>query len=197
MPPPDSNDPAKPKVWQKATGPSAGLVQQHYVSIRQEALSRQNPDLLDDALSALAFRMGKPRNSLIVPRAFETISKKLMEADLTINFEPERWFATENTYESYTQMYERSTKGGITFLDNSDWKNPATSRALADDRATFPQEWRNQPATPTHRGLMPGQQSGQRIMNQMEFGGQRQAFKLEKGGTAKPGVMSKNPHFNS
>ncbi len=148
-------------------------------------------------MNAIADGIHVARNSLMVQRAYDKINDKLKEADLTINLDPEKWFTTENKYESYTQMYERATDStGRTFL-KSDPLNPADTRARVDDAVTFPAHWKGASTAPMQRGLMPGRQSEQRIMNQMEFGGQQKAFKLPKNGKPEEGLFSKNPHFNA
>ncbi|MEO8029859.1 MAG: hypothetical protein ABI765_03355, partial [Gemmatimonadota bacterium] len=81
----------------------------------------------------------KKARDMELQNAFLHITERLQKADLTINFRADRWFTTPNTYDNYTQMYERAVKQGVMKLDNSDKKNPADLRVLADDLATFPQ----------------------------------------------------------
>jgi len=78
-------------------------------------------------------------------KAFQHMTDRLQKANLTINFQAEAWFSTPNNYESYTQMYERAIKtfgegptGKVAHMVlKGDKLNPATTRANADDRATF------------------------------------------------------------
>ncbi len=71
--------------------------------------------------------------------AFEHMTGRLQTAPLTINLDAWKWFARPNTYDTYTQMYERAVgSDGVMRLGNSDPKNPAGLRAAADDKATFP-----------------------------------------------------------
>lgn len=188
-------------LWQKVTGPSAGLVQQHYTAARVDDLKRRNPALeqqLAKVLSehpALAHLKLKGDKYLDV---YSKINRSLQAADMTINFKAESWFATENNYDSYTQMYERS---GKTLL--SDALNPADVRARVDDAVTFPAAW-TAGAPTAQRGLRPGQQSGARIQNQMAFGQQTRVTQKVPGnpmfGDGEVdqliGVQSANPHFN-
>jgi hypothetical protein len=81
----------------------------------------------------------KKAKDLDLQKAFLHMTERLQKADLTINFKADRWFSNPNPYDSYTQMYERAVKAGVMKLDNSDPKNPANLRVLADDLATFPQ----------------------------------------------------------
>ncbi len=81
----------------------------------------------------------KKARDMELQNAFLHITERLQKADLTINFRADRWFTNPNTYDNYTQMYERAVKQGVMKLDNSDKKNPADLRVLADDLATFPQ----------------------------------------------------------
>lgn len=188
-------------LWQKVTGPSAGLVQQHYTAARADDLKRRNPALEQQLAKVLTEHPALAHLKLKGDKwleVYRTINRSLQAADLTINFKAASWFTTENLYDSYTQMYERS---GKTLM--SDALNPADVRARVDDAVTFPAAW-SAGAPPAQRGLRPGQQSGQRIQNQMAFGQQTRVTAKVK---ANPmfgdgevdslvGVQSANPYFN-
>jgi hypothetical protein len=182
-------------LWQKATGPSAALVQQQYVAARLEDLKRRNPGLEQKVAQVLTqhpLLAGQKFKGDQWLEVYRKINRSLQAADLTINFKAESWFTTENPYASYTQMYERSAGADGTNKLFDDPMNPANTRARVDDAVTFPAPWSN-PAPPAQRGkanLTPGQQSGQRIQPQMAFGQQRTLA------GAKPGVESMNRHFN-
>jgi hypothetical protein len=186
--------------WTKATGPSAGLVKQHFIKARQEELARRNPGLQHkvaevlinhNSLKHLKLKMKGDKWSSALTKVYGRINKALQSRELTINFEADNWFTTENTYEGYAQMYERSMgPGGAKFL-TGDIKNPANTRARVDDKVTLPASWQTQ-AAPAVRGLRPGVQRGQRLVNQMQFGKQGAVAGFE----AKDKVESKNPYFN-
>jgi hypothetical protein len=186
--------------WKKATGPSAGLVKQHYIKARKEELARRNPDLErrvaevlinHDSLRHLKLKMKGNKWSSELTKVYTRINSALQSRELTINFEADKWFTTENTYDSYAQMYERSMGADGGKYLTGDTKNPADRRARADDTVTFPDAW-NKPATPPVRGLRPGLQRGQRLVNQMAFGKQAAVSGFEE----KDKVKSKNPYFN-
>ena len=39
-------------------------------------------------------------------KAYKQINRSLQSANLTINFKADRWFTTENKFESYAQQYQ-------------------------------------------------------------------------------------------
>lgn len=198
-------------LWKKVTGPSAGLVQQHFVEARQNELKRRNPDLESKVAKVLmehpALKQLKLKGDQWL-EPYRKINKSLQGAELTINFSGESWFSTENLYSSYTQMYERSVGADGTMLLKSDKLNPADVRARVDDAVTFPKGWGAgaAPAVP-QRGLRPGAQSAQRIKAQMAFGAQKRhehVVKSQGGGLFDDGedtrqllgVSSLNKQFN-
>lgn len=194
-------------LWKAVTGPSAGLVQQHFVQARQSALKARNPELENQVAKVLTEHPSLKHLKLKGDQWLEVyrkINRNLQAAELTINFKAESWFSTENHYPSYTQMYERSVGADGKLLLKSDKLNPADVRARVDDAVTFPQAW-SAPAAAPQRGLRPGVQSGQRIQAQMQFGAQKRheqkaapAGGLFDDGSATElvGVESRNPHFN-
>ena len=98
-------------LWKAVTGPSAGVVQQHFVKARLEDLRRRNPDLekkvekiLSEHPLLASLKLGKSGKWT---EAYSTINSNLKAAELTINLNPESWFSTENKYETYAQTYER------------------------------------------------------------------------------------------
>lgn len=196
-------------LWKKATGPSAGLVQQHFVEARQSDLKRRNPELETKVAKVLMEHASLKYLKLKGDKWLEVyrkINKNLQDAELTINFTGESWFSTENLYSSYTQMYERSVGTDGKLLLKSDKLNPADVRARVDDAVTIPKAW-NAPAGALKRGAQPGLQSGQRIGAQMQFGAQkRHEQQVSSQGTGlfddgQPmtqliGVSSTNKQFN-
>ena len=185
-------------------GPSAGLVQRHFVEARKSELYRRNPAL--EAKVRVVLKEELPEVDQSGDKwidVYGKINKWLQASDLTINFEAENWFSEENTYESYKQMYELAeAQHGRGFVSD-------TQRARVDDTVTFPQAW-NAPARPTQplpgpkpgqrRGLSPGLQSGQRIQRQMAFGSnyapviQEDVFSNRFG--SQIGSQSQNRYFN-
>jgi hypothetical protein len=159
-------------LWKKVTGPSAGLVQQHYVEGRVEALYRRNKDLERMVAQALA---GNPRFAGMKLtgdkwlKVYEKINLRLQAASLTINFNADSWFSTENHFPTYAQAYARSGRNGAQAQLLGDAKNPPVIRAQADDRITFNNATGAASAKAPARGLAPGRQGMDRIREQMEF----------------------------
>ena len=197
--------------WKAVTGPSAGLVREHFVKRRLSELDRIAPkmeELVRHRIeTALAIDPRGDSGEWI--KAYNKINATLQASDLTINFDEKSWFKTENTYESYTQMYERSTMvvdpttGEQKLLLQGNSTNPAAKRAGADDRVTFPGNWDVQGAVQPTRGsvpgLQPGVQSGRRLMNQMAFGTSKPHILPKPGGATGEtikGIISDTPYFN-
>jgi hypothetical protein len=188
--------------WGGARGPTAALVQQQYVDTRVDEIARNAKPGKKAALAALEQLLlskldpGKrhrsiPRKELL--RVYDEIERNLQSAELTINLNCVTWFETENTYDTYSQMYERSAQGDTTLL-KGDAMNDVQLRAAVDNRLGFPNDWQGGPAPAPHRGakgapgLSPGRQSPARIMAQMDTGTLVPVVK----GTFRPG----NAHFN-
>jgi hypothetical protein len=188
------------QFWDKkqALGPSAGLVQQHFVQARLEQLYRRDKELekrLAHLITNHPRLAGLKLSGKDWLKVYGKITENLQAADLTINFNAKAWFAAENTYDSYTQTYERSVGAdGRLLLKDTD-VNAATDRADVDDKVTFPAPRPGHPAAP-RRGLMPGVQSMDRIAAQMRFGAQTKVTITHADGKVVKGVQSQNPHFN-
>jgi hypothetical protein len=186
------------QIWTKVTGPSAGLVQQHYVEARKEALYRRDKDLeakVKEVLRNHSLLQGIKMSGDKWLDVYRKISSNLQSADLTINFNAASWFSTENHYDTYAQQYERSQRdasGAATFQGDI-LNNPADKRAAADDRVTFKNLRRRDPPPEPRRGLMPGRQGIERIKEQMKF---RPSAPTIDQSAQKTEVVSKNPHFN-
>lgn len=160
-------------LWKKVTGPSAGLVQQHYVQGRMEALYRRNKDLerlVAEKLINHNLLVGQKLTGDRWLKVYEAINRRMQAASLTINFSAKSWFATENTYAGYTQLYERTARhGGVAQLQ-SNAQNPARMRADIDDAVTFKNLAGASPSRGPQRGLAPGRQGMDRVRAQMAFG---------------------------
>jgi hypothetical protein len=188
------------RFWDKkqVLGPSAGLVQQHYVQARLEQLYRRDKELekrLSQFLTSHPLLAGLKLTGDKWLKVYGKITDFLQAADLTINFKAESWFATENKYDSYTQTYERSLDAGGKLLLKDTDVNAAADRARVDDKVTFPDSPPGIPAAP-RRGLMPGRQPMARIEAQMRFGAQAPVTKTGADGKSARGVESRNPYFN-
>jgi hypothetical protein len=189
--------PPKP-AWMAARNPSAHIVQQQYVDLRLEELEANRKPGRKAALAVLQellLRQPRYAGHKKVPgkelqRIYEQIERNLQSADLTINFMAEAWFTSENTYETYTQMYQRNvtTVDGKMILKDGGTGGAAGVRAVADNNITFPEHWQGAPPpVPPRRGLSPGPQGAGRIMAQMHTG------KVEEGKNA---CTLNNRHFN-
>lgn len=177
-------------------GPSAGLVQRHFVEARLESLYTRNKDLEELVKQALLKHIPglSPKGDKWL-EAYKKINRNLQSCDLTINFKATSWFASENKFETYAQAYERAgfDKDGTTAIFKPDALNPANIRTSQDDKITFPaQKPGSQPAQ--HRGLMPGRQNQARIETQMRFDPDIKDKKDLIDPTAV--ARSKNQHFN-
>jgi hypothetical protein len=201
-------------TWSRAHGPSAGLVQQHFVKSRLAELHRTKPQVVEKVLDVirnhpLLKHMKLEGGKLIA--AYDKINKALQAADLTINFSSSSWFATENRYDSYTQMYERNIQADGTAPLIANAANSVRERAWADDGVTFPGckpivnagkfshagpaftpgVTAAEPRRTTGQGVRPGVQSMDRLMKQMRFGEGE-----DKKVNGVDALVSKNPYFN-
>lgn len=193
-------------IWGKKeyVGPSAGLVKRHYVEARLAALYRRDKGLEQRIADTLRqhqkFQHLKLKGDAWLP-VYHEITKNLQKAHLTINFDASRWFGTENRFDSYTQLYERSGRnqsGHGQLMGNT--QNPVLTRTQADDRVTFDNPVRPGSSRPPQRGLMPGRQGIDRVREQMEFraAGKERKIVVDPGDSTKDQVFadSTNEHFN-
>jgi len=194
-------------IWKKVEGPSAGLVQQHYVQARMESLHRRNKDLESQIAEKIRTHpkfQGMKLSGDKWLAVYRRITERLQSADLTINFSASSWFSQENTYDSYTQLYERSGRNdsdparAAQLLSNV--QNPAVFRANIDDKITFSNLASPGTSSAPFRGLMPGRQGMDRIREQMEFrAGQSPRVVVvdpKDSGQNKEYADSTNRHFN-
>lgn len=194
--------PPVPNLWKKVTGPSAGLVQQHYVEGRVEALYRRNKNLEAQVAAVLCnhdlLKSLKLKGDKWI-KVYEKINLTLQKAQLTINFSAKSWFSAENHYPSYAQIYQRTAAhGGVAQLE-SNAQNPARMRADIDDAVTFRNLHGVAPAAGPQRGLAPGRQGIDRVKAQMEFRARpalRTVPDAAAPGTNKEFAESGNAQFN-
>jgi len=76
-------------IWKKVEGPSAGLVQQHYVQARLDSLHRRNKDLeatIAETITAHPKFQGMKLSGDKWLAVYKRITEKLQSANLTINF---------------------------------------------------------------------------------------------------------------
>ncbi|WP_420467059.1 hypothetical protein [Panacagrimonas sp.] len=158
----------KDKLWSAApvTGPSAGLVQAHFVKIRLGELERRGPEYEKKIIAALQQRLaGLNKSGMSWMDAFKLINSEMQRCDLTINFNETKWFSQKIDYESYAQMYElagkklpsyeRDKMGADPYTLRTVGTNFAKQRADTDDGVTFPKHWKTDGASPLTRGLAP------------------------------------------
>ena len=194
----------------KFTQPSAQVIQKHYVNARVHELNKAAEEGREKTIDQILIRYadqikGKSREKKrkYCGGTYDYLTNMLQGRELTINLKAASWFAKENRYETYSQMYERAidSKTGKMVLNDDDKLNPANVRAQADDRITFPQHWANQ-AGPMRRGLDPrATQSGQTLTHYMMSGTaiprQGDSFDDYLQKTDKDGqYTSKNPKLN-
>ncbi len=189
--------PATP--WMGRSNPSAHLVQQQYLATRAEELelSRQPGMqtacnvLMDMLMKKLPPHKKQKISTKELARIYGAIERNLQSADLTINFRCGSWFANENPYDTYTQMYQRAVVGGTMVLKDSG-ANAADARAVVDNGITFPKSWQQTQGGQAQRGLLPGRQSPDRIQRQMDTG----TVQMLTPGNRKDGFLAENKHFN-
>lgn len=174
-----------PRAWASATGPSAKIVQKAYVDTRLKELGATNGPKVAKALELIEQMLleeipAKKRPRRIrdqeLQRIYRQIEANLQAAELTCNFKAEAWFAKENPYDTYTQMYQRAVekgdRGDVMVLRDTP-QNQANTRAGVDNNVTFPKTWaRAGNAAPATRGRSLGPQGPDpsRIRTQMDTG---------------------------
>ena len=172
---------SKPGVlhpWQPAS--KAGAVQHAFVNARiRDINARAITTLFTPTLALL--KTSVPTLTKAGPEKVQAVffhlTERLQSAQLTINLKAHNWFMQPNTYESYTQMYERAIVAGQMKLTDSDPQNPAAIRVSADDKATFPANMPSTPSAAPKRGLTPG------ARGMGDAGARMQIGKLVKTGT--------------
>jgi hypothetical protein len=191
-----------PSIWKTVTGPSAGLVKKHYVEARKAALERRNKGLekqLAKVLKSIPSLKEQTKGDKWLD-VYHRITEKLQRAPLTINFQADSWFSSENNFPTYAHGYERGGRDGNSrarFQDDPK-TNPAIRRADADDKITFNKLVGDQGSSAPVRGLKRAWQGTDRIREQMEF---RTASQLitEKGVGGNPDkqfAVSTNKRFD-
>jgi hypothetical protein len=131
----------------KVQSVQARVVQHHYVRAELRDINmRKGGGLIQATLDALKLTpQGQRCTPAQLMEGFQHMTKRLQTADLSINFKAPSWFMTPNTYDSYTQMYERAVRkvavpGTPAYNQmrlKGDALNPAPLRASADDKVTF------------------------------------------------------------
>ena len=172
-----------PLPWNSAQ-PSSKAVQHAFTNARVSEINRNLSSLRAATVKALredarlAPRIkgySSAKKQAFAEDCYDHLTRVLQSRNLTINFKSTSWFSTENTYETYAQMYERGLKNGKMILDDSDPANPANIRVAADDRVTFPTAW-SAPQAVVPRGqqgavtLTPRGPAPQQIMGRMMAG---------------------------
>lgn len=128
--------------------PSSKSIQKEYVDKRlrhiHQAAKGQRSALADKVVELQRQHgIGTPQRPVPWTETYQKILERLQSADLTINLDAGSWFARENHYQSYTQMYERATGANGKLALKDDEYNKAAVRAVADDLVTLPDEWAN------------------------------------------------------
>lgn len=136
-----------PNAAQQHAG--ARVVQHHFVRAQLQQINTHGSSALHaetfKALRAHVPGLATATDAQLL-QVFDKMTKRLQKARLTINFNAASWFSTPNTYETYTQMYERAASNvvapdGVKRLNpivlKNDKHNTATVRDEADTNATF------------------------------------------------------------
>jgi hypothetical protein len=194
QPPPQN----KPSIWAKAKMPtelpdskqsiSAAVVMQHFARGEVRTLNTGADALYARLIERLRARQEfRKFNHKQIAEVIRQITFRLQSAELTINFQAESYFTTENTWANYSQMYDLaqrdiqqadgSTKRGMRLIDKP--MNPAASRDAADTRVTFG----SNVSTPGMQGVARFMQTGGLTAKGTNAAGQTE-------------YAANNPHFN-
>jgi hypothetical protein len=161
-----------------AVGPSTQGCQHAYVNARAHEINRLGDKArtatialfgTDPILGARLKGYSGSKKDAFCADAYDRLTRDLQSRELTINFEADKWFSSENNYTSYTQMYERAIAASdnkMLLKDDAAKGNFAEFRAAADDRITIPSQWAAVPLP--QRGLAP---APQRIAERLMTGG--------------------------
>jgi hypothetical protein len=172
--------PDKPGGWASAREPSTQLVQKQYIDTRLKELKAISGFNIAAALfvieQMLLEKIPQHKRPRIIPtqeleRIYRAIEKNLQSAELTVNFKADTWFTNPNTYDTYTQMYQRAVQANGMILQDTA-QNQADTRANVDNHVTFPKNWQQGTAPVAVRGrsLGLGLNHPGRIQNQMDTG---------------------------
>ncbi|MFY9513490.1 MAG: hypothetical protein WAQ05_21200 [Rubrivivax sp.] len=128
--------------------PTSKSIQKEYVDKRLRGIRREDKAKAGDVadkIVAMQRQHGIGTTLRPVPwtDTYLAIYERLQSADLTINLDAGSWFIRDNTYASYSQMYERATGANGQLALKDDEYNKAAVRAVADDLVTLPDEWAN------------------------------------------------------
>ena len=163
----------------KFTQPSAQVIQKHYVNARVHELNKAAEEGREKTIDQILIRYadqikGKSREKKrkYCGGTYDYLTNILQGRELTINLKAASWFAKENRYETYSQMYERAidSKTGKMVLNDDDKLNPANVRAQADDRITFPRALGQSSRSHAPWPRPPATQSGQTLTHYMMSG---------------------------
>jgi hypothetical protein len=128
--------------------PSSKSIQKEYVDKRLRHIKHEDKakaQAVADKIIALQrqHHIGSDQRPVPWTDTYLRIHERLRAADLTINLDAGSWFARDNTYATYSQMYERATGANGQMALKDDEYNKAAVRAVADDLVTLPEEWAN------------------------------------------------------
>jgi len=126
---------------EKLQNVQAEVVKHHYVRAQlREINTRKSDGLIYAAVKTLQYSLSQGPNYTwddLVQRYID-MTKRLQEADLTINFRAEGFFREPNNSTSYGQMYERAVEDEqIRLTEKLGDLNPVRTRVLADEHALF------------------------------------------------------------
>jgi hypothetical protein len=216
QPPKPEQDLNRRAPWdRKAQEVSTKFVQHAYVNCRLRDIntSGNHAALLEATKTALrALPRFQKANKVQLECAIAHMTRRLQLADLTINFKATSWFSTENTYDSYTQMYQRAMRssrfGQMVLTDQP--QNPARVRSGVDDKVTFPEAWGMKtaflgpeegfryaiapPQLPRGQRLSPGFTRNQ-LMGKMAIGPLQGAV-VQRGDEVVEGYLTQNQQFD-
>ena len=176
--------------------PTAKSVQKEYVAKRQRALYANDPEKTERVKKKVEALMARYKVGGDWHDHYLKIHCGLQNSSLTINMEAGSWFLQENNYDTYSQMYERAVGTDKKMrLDDSDKKNPAVGRAIADDWVTIPEEWANAHPFSQRKRLHKAFNVTGATNASFKAGGANVQGAPKMSGSANDGYTTKNKHF--
>jgi len=183
--------------------PSSKSIQKEYVDKRLRHIKHEDRAKAQAVAAKILdlqqqHNIGTAQRPVPWTETYIRILERMQSADLTINLDAGSWFIRDNTYATYSQMYERAagTNGQLALKD--DEYNKAAVRAVADDLVTLPDEWANaHPFSQRKRLYKAMNVTGATTNAGANMAGLTQAHHPKLVGDGKNGFATTNSHFKA
>jgi hypothetical protein len=181
--------------------PSSKSIQKEYVDKRLRHIRHEDkakaPAVMQKVLELQRqHNIGTPQRPVPWVETYMRIHQRLQSADLTINLDAGSWFIRDNTYATYSQMYERAAGANGQLSLKDDEYNKAAVRAVADDLVTLPDEWANaHPFSQRKRLYKAMSVTGATQAAGSHMAGLKQQHHPKLVGDGKAGFATTNAHF--